>query len=168
MKKPIYRVIPVIVFILLVNACKKDISTLPVIGALVNNSDCKANKSASFTCQVTKNQSCAEYTYDHSQKKLAIKHINTAFNCCPGKLSCNVSIKGDTLIIKESEKQSLCDCICLYDMEIEIKNLTAGKYRIRFIEPYGGTEENLTFEVDLTRLPEGSFCVNRNKYPWGI
>jgi hypothetical protein len=100
--------------------------------------------------------------------KLSLKHINAGFNCCPGKLTCKVTQSGDSLVIEEFESQAGCNCNCLYDLDIEIKNVTTGKYHIRFIEPYGGEQEKILLDMNLEEHPAGTFCVTRKNYPWGM
>ena len=109
-----------------------------------------------------------EYAYNQTSKELTFMHVNTGFNCCPQGFYCNLSLKNDTIIIEEFENSSLCDCNCLYDLNIEMKEVEAKKYQIKFIEPYCSDQEKIEFGVDLAVQTEGVFCVARNRYPWGI
>jgi hypothetical protein len=109
-----------------------------------------------------------EYNYNETSNKLIFNHINAGFNCCPQGFYCNVSLKNDTIIVEEFENSSLCDCNCLYDLEIELKGVEAKKYQIKFIEPYCGNQAKLEFPVDLASLEQGSYCATRTNYPWGI
>ncbi len=139
-----------------------------VNGQLVGQSDCKNNKSGSGTTEVSDSLSCVEYTFEATNNKLILKHINAVFNCCPGNLSCNVTISNDTIIIQESEQHALCNCDCLYDLDIEVTGIESRQYQIQFIEPYIGEQEPLNFSIDLQNAATGSYCVSRTFYPWGF
>ena len=140
---------------------------LVLAGTLINNTNCKDNfKSAPGNKITADSLSCIDYSYN--KIKLTIKHINAGFNCCPEKLYCNISLVSDTIIIQEFEKSALCDCNCLYDLDIEISGVETKKYILKLIEPYCGNQEKLIFEIDLTRETEGLYCVTRKQYPWGI
>jgi hypothetical protein len=103
-----------------------------------------------------------------TSKILIFKHINAGFNCCPEGFYCNVSLKNDTIVIEEFENSSLCDCNCLFDLDIEVKGVETKTYQIKFIEPYCGDQAKLEFPVNLAVLKDGIFCVTRTRYPWGI
>ena len=134
-------------------------------GKVVKSSDCKDNlKSAGDP----DNLSCVDYEFDQQNNLLKMEHINAGFNCCPEKLYCEVWLSNDTIYIQEFEKSALCDCNCLYDLNIEIKGVEPQKYQVRFIEPYAGKQNKLIFEIDLNREKTGKVCVKRNGYPWGM
>jgi hypothetical protein len=135
---------------------------------LVKNTSCKGLKSARLVAPSADSLSCVNYQYDQSTQKLTIQHINAAFNCCPDTLSCKISMSGDTIVISESEKKAGCKCNCLYDLQMEIVAIPAGKYQVRMAEPYCGSQKPLIFGIDLSKVKEGSFCVLRKQYPWGI
>ena len=131
-----------------------------ITAKLVNHSSCKE----SFTNYMSSDD-CIEYHYD-GENILLLKHINAAFNCCP-EIAANISIFNDTIRIEEIEISGDCNCVCLYDLEYEIKELMPGEYTIQVIEtdiPQG--EELLEFNVNLSSTPSGSYCVNRDFYPW--
>ena len=136
----------------------------PVTGSLIGNSNCKSDLKA----DTTTNFSCVEYSYNITSKILIFKHINAGFNCCPEGFYCNVSLKNDTIVIEEFENSSLCDCNCLYDLDIEVKGIESKTYQIKFIEPYCGNQAKIEFGVDLAVLQQDSYCVTRTNYPWGI
>ncbi len=108
---------------------------------------------------------CIEYSY--GDNTLVIRHVNAAFNCCPEELYVDLNISGDTLIIVEREKSSLCDCDCLYDLDYTLDHISKGTWWIRVKEPYlREADQEILFEVDLRREPEGNWCAERTKYPW--
>ncbi|PIQ30460.1 MAG: hypothetical protein COW63_09760 [Bacteroidetes bacterium CG18_big_fil_WC_8_21_14_2_50_41_14] len=171
MKALIHSVLATAFIAVLVLGCKNEqVNNDPtgISGRLLRNSACKDLKSTATTNALSDSLSCAEYQFDASTHQLTIKHLNAGFNCCPGILSCKVTSSSDTIVIQEFEESQLCSCNCLFDLEIEIVGVEAGKYVIKFIEPYCGNQTLLVFDVDLEGDPEGSFCVIRNQYPWGI
>jgi len=134
---------------------------------LTEDPECNHLKSAE-TIRITPiSQSCIEYSFDQSTKKLLIKHLNAGFNCCPESLWCTVTYRNDSIVIQEFEKHMGCKCNCLYDLDIEIEGVESGKYQLRMIEPYVGNQEKLSFELDLRTQIQGAFCVARKQYPWG-
>jgi hypothetical protein len=162
----IFSLIAIIVF-----GCEKNNENNPenISGKLVDNSECKFDLKASSEAMVTPDSlSCMEYSFDKENSKLTMKHINAGFNCCPGNLSCDVSLKGDTIVMKESEESFLCDCNCLYDLDIEVDGVAEKAYWIKVDEPYAGDQEKLVFEVNLAQHATGSYCVTRKMYPWGM
>jgi len=166
MKKVNYLFMAVLSTVLSFQSC--DSWEQPVTGSLTDQSDCKSSKSAVKGDETSDTLSCINYIYVSEEKKLSLTHINAGFNCCPGKISCRVSLDEETLIIKEKERTSMCDCDCLFDLGIEIDGVEAKNYLLKFEEPYCVDQEQLIFEVDLKNCPEGSFCVTRKQYPWGM
>lgn len=65
-----------------------------------------------------------------ASKYLAVEHINSEFNCCPGKLEVNTFISNDTIVVNETEKEQGCKCICPYDLKYKIGVLEHGKYHV--------------------------------------
>jgi hypothetical protein len=150
--------------------CEKE-ENIPaeISGQLISNTQCKDFfKSASEGITTPDSLSCIEYTFNQTDSTLTLKHINAGFNCCPELLSCEVTASGDTLIIEEFEKSALCDCNCLYDLDIVINGVLDKQYKIKMVEPYARDQEELFLEIDLSVEVSGSFCVLRKRYPWGI
>ncbi|MCF8373363.1 MAG: hypothetical protein K9H64_17220 [Bacteroidales bacterium] len=132
-------------------------------GKVLNVSDCK-NMKSSLTAA---NQSCIEYLF--ADGLLQIDHLNAGFNCCPGDITADFIVNGNTITIYEHETVAECNCNCLYDIEMQIGNLQLGTYHLIFEEPYAsqaGQEIELT--INLNDSLSGSYCVQREFYPWGI
>jgi len=111
-------------------------------------------------------EECAEYFYD-GHGHLQLKHINAAFNCCPGNISADIIIEPGEIIIKEKESAAICDCNCLFDVDYEIIHLKPGVYRISVKNSYQPSDEPpLEFIVSLEEPTSDTFCVPRKKYPW--
>jgi len=153
--------------IVLAGSCGPSSGPGPV-GRLVGRTDCKGSGGTSIgVAGPTSSQECIEYDYD-GRDVLRLKHVNAGFNCCPGTVSADIEISGDTIRIEESESSSLCDCSCLYDLSYEIAALAPGIYRISVVGPYQPEEgPPLEFLLDLDQASTGSFCVQRTQYPWG-
>ena len=133
---------------------------------LLGTPQCLYLKSPEAAVNTPDSQSCVEYAFDHDSRRLILKHINAAFNCCPESLWCTVAYRNDTILISEFEKDAGCKCNCLYDLDIEIEGVEPGKYQIRLEEPYVGNQEKLNFELDIRTKKQGRFCVSRTIYPW--
>ena len=106
------------------------------------------------------------YDYDSEEGTLSISHVGAGFNCCSDQ-SADITFNDSLILIDENESGELCHCLCLYDIDYELENITPGIYTIRFIEPYANDEDiplELTF--DLVSDPTGSVMVERNHYPW--
>jgi len=172
MKTIIYSLLIVSLFGLLVISCEKNNdnnSQLTITGQLISNSTCKNDlKSTSQIITISDSLSCVEYSFDKGKNKLTLNHINAGFNCCPDSLYCKVELKGDTIQIQEFERTAQCLCNCLYDLDIEIYGVDLRKYRIKFIEPYVSDQNKLIFDIDLVNNKDGSYCVIRKQYPWGM
>lgn len=142
---------------------------LVLTGELINNTTCKNGlKSLLHEANTPDSLSCVEYVFDKANNKLTFKHINAGFNCCPESLYVQTSLNDNTITIQEHEANALCDCNCLYDLDIELNGVEAKKYWIIFIEPYAADQQEISFEVDLNNSNEGEFCVTRKQYPWGV
>ena len=146
-----------VVVITLLSACNNDIKTDD--GKLISNTLCKNEKTGT-------DETCVEYSYNTDSKTLKLKHINTAFNCCPKALYVDVIKNENTITIEESERTQECNCTCLYDMEIEVYNVENKSYTIKFKEPYVADEFELNFQINLVQTPSGTYCLHRDIYPW--
>ena len=135
-------------------------------GTLVKYTDCK---NTVLTDTTPNNLDCIEYSYNNDNGILRLKHINAGFNCCPGKITADISINNDAIIINEKEQSAGCHCNCLFDIEYEFNNLDSWTFRIVVVEPYRPVSENvLEFNVDLKAQSSGKFCVERKNYPWNM
>ncbi|UCH82949.1 MAG: hypothetical protein JSW50_10790 [Candidatus Latescibacterota bacterium] len=113
------------------------------------------------------NEDCVDYHYN-GNNILLLTHLNAGFNCCP-VIGADIAIEENNITITEKEISGLCDCLCLFDLDYEIVNIPPGVYTIKVIEPHlMPGDELLEFVVDLTAEPAGTYCVERNRYPWGI
>jgi len=165
MRKDDLLLLSLLVCCLIIAGCEREKQQVTV--TLKDHTGCKGLKSASYS-DVPNTQSCINWSYDNSTGVLSLTHVNAGFNCCPEKLSCDIALAGDTLVIKEKEKSALCNCDCLFDLFIEVNHLEQQSYFIRINEPYCGDQQKLIFRVDLISEPAGTFYAARNWYPWGM
>jgi hypothetical protein len=135
-------------------------------GVLVSHTGCKY-QSAALADPVPQDQSCIEYEYDGAGI-LTLNHINALFNCCPTYLTAEFYFQGLEIHVVESENLDggACDCLCLFDLQLQISNIPAGTYYLVFHELYlSATDPSLSFELDLSEATSGTICVTRTNYP---
>jgi hypothetical protein len=137
-------------------------------GALLQYNGCKQFQSNINVSQIlsANTNDCLQYQYN-GRSTLTLRHINSGFNCCPGEISANIEVNGDLIIITETEQEQGCLCLCLFDLDYEVINLLPGRYTVRVIEPYV-TDQILEFTLELFSATSGSYCLERNNYPWLI
>lgn len=170
MKAKVIFILIVLTVIIFIDGCEKEKegqTDLVFSGKLISHTGCKSFKSTGSLFDTPDTLSCVDYTYDASVNKLVMKHINSGFNCCPDILYCTITLKSDTIIIQEDEKEAGCHCLCLFDMDMEITGVETKKYQVKLIELYTGEQGKLEFEMDLINDKSGSVCVVRKNYPWG-
>jgi hypothetical protein len=143
---------------------------------LVSISPCKENNKvptvigASFCTQ-----DCLQYWFD-SSRTMHIKHINAAYNCCMESLMISYEIKGPVVLVSEidnADSSSLCKCLCLHDVEYEIRDLPATVNKIEIVEPYAlidniSGEKPLCCSFVYPKPDTLTCCVERCHYPWMI
>lgn len=159
----------VIIFILFTPGCKKCEGINPnAVGTLLQYEGCKQTGASTAWegIGVSNNEDCIEYSYNG--QTLTLKHINSAFNCCPGKITADIDINGNMISISEHEREAGCLCLCLFDLDYEIKNLQPGKYTIIINQLYlDKNDQVLKITLQLSSETSGTFCQDRNQYPWG-
>jgi hypothetical protein len=129
-------------------------------------SDCKNYGMQKALIDTTADYDCIEYVYQPTGI-LTMHHINAGFNCCP-EIDTDIEVEGDVIMITEIETSGQCQCNCLFDLDLEVRDIAPGEYLIRVVEPYAiQSDEELSFTVDLADNPAGVFCVERTHYPWG-
>jgi len=153
--------------VLLFSCDKENASNSPISGGITNQSECKNNKSFTGNLDIADSLSCISYTYDASVQKLVLTHYNAGFNCCPGNIYCEIESYNDSIVVTEYETRQDCNCLCLFDLEIELNGVQAKNYKIIFKEPYVDNQQELIFNIDLAFFNQGDYCVVRKEYPWG-
>lgn len=92
---------------------------------------------------------------------LYVTHQDAYFNCCAGELYSEVKAEGNQITVSEWEKESLCDCICPYDLSYEIGPLVEGKTYVIHIGHKGA--EMKVAEFTFHNAMSGIWEVNRNE-----
>lgn len=142
----------------------------PATGALVSCSEeCKTG-AAGLGPALPSDQDCLTWEYD-GEGTLRIVHVNAGLNCCPGTIRADIEIEGSNIVITpdEGEDGIPCRCLCLYDLVYEIEGIAPEEYTITVVEEYlAEGAEILAVTVDLSLEPQGSWCVQRGTYPWGV
>jgi len=62
-----------------------------------------------------------------------VLHRNATYNCCPDDIQVSLSAEGN--VVKMTEKEVLttpCRCLCCYEIESTVVNLSAGIYEIEY------------------------------------
>jgi hypothetical protein len=150
--------------------CGKDKTTEPIdsnpSGVLISATGCKDFVAAKVTIDGLPHTDCMQYQYS-ADNILLLQHINAGFNCCTDPAA-DITFEDNVITITESESGDYCYCLCLVDLELKITNLPPGEYTIKVVEMYlEEGDELLEFTVDLADSASGSFCVQRDHYPWG-
>ena len=154
-----------------IGGCKKSTEAQPVpAGVLLQSNGCKnfpANAAGKLDDFVPgPHEDCLEFQYNGTNT-LVLRHINAGFNCCPGEISAEIDFNNRLITITEREQEQGCDCLCLFDLDYEVVNLVPGVYTLRIIEPYVDEgDQVLELTLELWSSTSGTFCVQRDYYPW--
>jgi hypothetical protein len=141
-----------------------------VVGAVLGYYGCKEFRKDPASDSTPPDQDCIEYQYD-GEGSLSLRHVNAGFNCCLDDVLAEITLMGNLITIDEIEEPpgGWCDCICLYDVDYQINDLPPGEYTITVNQLYlPPGAEILEFTVDLSSSTSGSYCVQREDYPWWI
>jgi hypothetical protein len=134
----------------------------PIIsGNVTYFSDCKNHSSIKNNLSGLDTVMCMLWEYHSSTKMLELKHLNTYFNCAPGEISADIYEINDTIHITESEEQNPANCLCPYDINMELTDVTQKEYTVEMILPYPyawGLTNPIYFEMDLITFPTGQYC----------
>jgi len=138
----------------------------PPSGSMEPLTGCKTETAAAAASYWSADQSCIVWEYD-VRGQLSIQHINAGLNCCPeGEVA--ITVSGGRITLDERPINGVCNCLCLFDIDMLVANLPPGEYTVVVKEPlWPGPGETFEFTVDLNTSPTGLVCVDRNAYPWG-
>jgi len=99
--------------------------------------------------------------------EVRIKHVNAAFNCCPGTINAYVRLENQVILVHESETEAGCDCQCLYDLNYSLQGLKPGTYSLVVVGPYTqDNDRNLECEINLPQDTTAHNCLDRHYSPW--
>jgi hypothetical protein len=84
-----------------------------------------------------------EVLFDTSPGTIEITHLQSLYNCCC-TVECDVIQDGFWIDVHEYERLIMggCDCLCCFDVEVEIGGLEPGIYTVSIIKhtEFGGVE----------------------------
>jgi len=136
-------------------------------GGILTIDGCKSNIGSIQTfCDDSKEG--LSFTYFPNEKILYLKHINSGFNCEPGKISAKINISNTTITIEEIQESPSAYCNCLFDISYDFRHIENKTYLVSITNPIiKGTEnQQLSFYIDLTQKTQGEFTLFRGFYPW--
>ena len=74
-----------------------------------------------------------EFAFSVSGSTLHVAHLNALYNCCVDDIVVTLTIEGNSLLLRETDVLTTpCDCMCCYDVESLIENLTPGTYTVEY------------------------------------
>ena len=112
------------------------------------------------------NLDCLRFSYD-GESFLQMQHVNAGLNCCPDPWNPVITVTDDQIIIDETGIDGLCDCECLFDLDLYLHFVEPGTYEVIVLEPLMHPEEDsLIFTINLEEQTNGEYCVTRSYYPW--
>ena len=121
-------ILPVLLIMAIaVTVCKKGSSNDTLAVKDLSVSDCK-NKGDSE--KGIDSEYITIKTVDDSY--LTVNHINSMFNCQPGKITIAINISGNEISIDENESTSLANCLCQYDIDFKLGPLQYGTFILKF------------------------------------
>ena len=134
-------------------------------GSFIKRTECNPARNK---IETGKDQECISYYYEKGT--LYLTHINAGFNCCPGDFGVvKLSTDGSAIILDETKVTGDCHCLCLYDVDYKIENISPAKYNFKAIGNVSiGNGKPLSGSIDLLNEKSGTFCVTRESYPWNM
>ena len=131
----------------------------PPSGALLAVSGCKGEAEGDDELL---DRECLRYAWEDGVVRLT--HVSGSFNCC-ADIQAEVTVEGTTITVIETEtfESYACPCMCLYDVEIDVRNLIPGAYTISFGSE---TRTAITCAAELMPGTDGIYCEPRSDYPW--
>lgn len=110
---------------------------------------------------------CVILTYDR-HKILRLRHTNAVMNCCISGHTVSALVSDGLIRVVEQERYDgtqPCRCLCLYDLEYEVRPIEPGIYRIVIDEPnLAPGEAILEGIVDLSAPTIDTVCVEHTAY----
>ena len=129
--------------------CQKDVPVSPgsVSGGLEYYSSCKSEIVANV---LPGNDSVIIlYSYDDSQKRLQISHINAVLNSRCDSLFCDISNFGNRITIDEMELMPRSSCLGYFNLKINIDGVQPTSYTLTIQEPVSSKKEKIVFTLNL-------------------
>ena len=154
--KYLVKTLPFLFIIFFLTNCKKnntdehDVSKNETVLKDTTFSDCKNHK----------NNSSEQETFSLkfiNSNEFGVKHKNTIFNCCPGKLYVVSGFSGDSILINEKSTETSCYCQCPYDINFAISRVSFGNY-IFLIKK--NDKKHFEFKINLDTNTDTIIIIN--------
>lgn len=84
---------------------------------------------------------------------LSLTHLDALFNCCPGRITSDITTGKNIIDIYEKEDKPGCHCNCRYDLNFDFINIKREIYKITIRSEY---TKQLNFTLDLRSSTTGS------------
>ncbi|UCG61573.1 MAG: hypothetical protein JSV52_14875 [Candidatus Zixiibacteriota bacterium] len=135
----------------------------PLIGGTTEFSECGGFETARLLSEPPADSVCIAWEYDESHT-LKLLHQNVTFNCGMYDIATMVVVDTGAIWIEERPLINPMHCDCLFDVEIEIPNLSPDFYMVVIMDSYWDGEkwvpsgDSLHFSIDLVQDPSGYHC----------
>jgi len=135
----------------------------------VSDKKCKEiNRTDEYGYKLDNNHTYIFYKYNRANRTLYLNHYNIPFNCDKRGIGADISIKDNSIIVKEYHNL-LEDggerCMCLFDIYLKIDNIEPKEYSVDFINE--AINDKISIDIDLINNPEGIKSFERTSYPYG-
>lgn len=119
-----------------------------LIYSIDDNSNSPANP---FVSELNaENDTIFTYKYDPKEKQLTLKVFSYHGNCCGEGWSMNLSTVKDTISVQPVQLgEAICNCICRFDLAVELSNIEAIKYCLKL--------DGKNYDIDLSQVQTGAF-----------
>jgi len=135
----------------------------------IGDKKCKEiNRTNEYGYKLDNNHTYIFYKYKIANKTLYLQHYNVPFNCDKRGIGADISIKDNSIIVKEYHdlpEDGGERCTCLFDIYLKIDNIEPKEYNIDFINE--SISDKISIDIDLTKKDEGIKSFKRTNYPYG-
>lgn len=101
------------------------------VGEMTNYSGCENSFAKDSDEPLSGAAECAFFEYD-GNGGLFMRHENALWNCCLDRIDSDIRVFGSVITISDWGVESApCDCVCLYNVEYEFKNLKPIEYSVK-------------------------------------
>ncbi len=139
----------------------------PVIsaGTVTDFSECGGFLSARTVIELPSDSSCVVWDYDDTHT-LKLHHLNVIFNCGMYDVSTIVFVDTGAIWIEERPLINPMHCLCPFDIEIEIPDVSPEYYGVMIThsnwdgEKWVPSGDSTRFSIDLINEPSGYHCYD--------
>jgi len=128
-------------FLLLASGCQNEIGTPIPLGNLVSHTDCLLTQAGDIHADILIFECLS---YQSQAGEVLLSHEGAVFNCMPGEISSTIRIFDNIIEIHEFQSQAGAHCICPYNLEYKLINLSLTRYHLKLT-----TYDNRLLEMDI-------------------